>query len=159
MKYRSWGMESGCRIGLNRRDPKTAKGSDWVTKDKLRQYRNLIDDIKKKEYRLLELETRATNITYCMEQDPVSGGGSKDKMADQVAAIVELKDEINEQLAVLYRKEREIRRAIKGLESRERILMELKYIEGLRWEEVAVEMNYSWQHIHRLHAECLERLK
>ena len=105
-----------------------------MTKERLRQYRKLVDDINKKENRLLELETRATNITYCMEQDPVSGGGSKDKMADQVAAIVELKDEINEQLAFLYREERELKTTREMLEKYCWINKEIKELEELLFE-------------------------
>lgn len=38
----------------------------------------------------------------------------------------------------------------------EKNVLRLKYIRCLNWEEVAVEMGYSWQHIHKLHGSALK---
>jgi RNA polymerase sigma factor (sigma-70 family) len=53
----------------------------------------------------------------------------------------------------------EIEAAIEVLESRERTLIRLYYVEGLTWEEVCVSMSYSWRQIHNIHRKALEKLK
>lgn len=35
-------------------------------------------------------------------------------------------------------------------------ILELRYINGLTWEEIADEMGYSVRHVHRLHEKALE---
>ena len=40
-----------------------------------------------------------------------------------------------------------------------RVLMRHRYIEGHTWEQVAVNMSYSWQHVHKLHSLALQVIK
>ena len=41
----------------------------------------------------------------------------------------------------------------------EQRVLRLRYIRGLKWEEVAVEMGYSWKQIHRIHSSALTNFK
>lgn len=41
-------------------------------------------------------------------------------------------------------------------DANEQSVLRLKYIAGLTWEQVAVQMNYSWKQIHRIHARALD---
>jgi hypothetical protein len=36
--------------------------------------------------------------------------------------------------------------------------MRHRYLEGLTWEKVCVEMNYSWRQTHNIHARALDKL-
>ena len=38
------------------------------------------------------------------------------------------------------------------------MLMRYRYIDGLKWEEVAVRMNYSWTQTHDIHGKALKQL-
>lgn len=38
----------------------------------------------------------------------------------------------------------------------EQRVLRLRYIRGMKWEEVAVAMGNSWQHVHRIHAKALK---
>ncbi len=126
-----------------------------MTKEELREYRWLVKNIQEMEDELAELETQATHITSSLKEDVVDYTSCKDKMSGQVARIIELQDTINEQLARMYALQKSIREKISGMPEREKRLLTLKYIEGMTWEEVAVDMDYSWQHIHRLHSRAL----
>jgi len=54
----------------------------------------------------------------------------------------------------------EIEVAIDSLDDpTERLLMRKRYIEGKRWEQVAVEMNYSINHIWRWHGNILQKMR
>ena len=44
-------------------------------------------------------------------------------------------------------------------DEREKDLLTYRYLRGLKWEEVAVRMDYSWQHTHKVHSRALENLK
>jgi len=129
-----------------------------MTKEELREYRWLVKNISNLEDRLLELESVATKVTTTLQQDVVDCSSNQSKMADQVASIIELQDTINEQLTKMYALQNKLQDKICDMPEREKCLLTLKYIEGLTWEEVAVEMGYSWQHIHRLHSIALRML-
>ena len=130
-----------------------------MTKEKLRQYGWLMKNVALLEDQLAELETKATSTTINIKQDMISGGCSEDKMSGQVAQIVDLKNQINQKLEKAYAIRQKIEEAIEVLDEREKLLVRLKYIQCKTWEEVAVEMGYTWQHTHKIHAKCLDDLK
>lgn len=71
---------------------------------------------------------------------------------------------LDEQIELLKAERLEKARAYAGIENRirgmenedEQRVLRLRYIRGLKWEEVAVEMEHSWQHVHRIHARALK---
>lgn len=130
-----------------------------MTKKELREYRWLVKNIQEMEDELAELETQATHITSSLKEDVVDYTSCKDKMSGQVARIIELQDTINEQLARMYVLQKNIREKISGMPEREKRLLTLKYIEGMTWEEVAVDMDYCWRQIHYIHSKALKMLK
>lgn len=89
---------------------------------------------------------------------PNGGGDNFDKMPKLIAEIVEVQEIINEELQELYSTQRKIEESIKGLDERDKYLIRRKYIDNITWEELAVEMNYSWQHLHKLHSNILKQL-
>ena len=40
-----------------------------------------------------------------------------------------------------------------------RLLLELRYLQGLTWEQIAKKMHYSWRHIIRLHGKALLQMQ
>lgn len=52
-----------------------------------------------------------------------------------------------------------IERYIESLDNEtERLLMRKRYIQGLCWEDICVELHYGWAQIHRIHAKALKKL-
>jgi RNA polymerase sigma factor (sigma-70 family) len=133
-----------------------------VTKNELKQYYWTKRRIQQLENKILELESEAERQTAQIGRVPGPSGNVKghvkDRMAEIVAKIVELKDKLNNEIASSYESLAKITEAIKGLPSRERYLIHARYIECKKWEQIAVEMNYSWQHIHEIHAKALKKL-
>lgn len=41
----------------------------------------------------------------------------------------------------------------------ERKVLRLRYIKGLKWDDVATEMGYGWTQVHRLHSAALKNFK
>jgi len=115
-------------------------------------------NINRLEEKLLELENKATQITTQLSKEPKGTNSVEDKLGETVSKIVDLQNEINDQLKIYYKKVRYIEKAIEKLPPREALLIRLRYLDQKRWEEICVEMNYSWRQIHYIHAEALKML-
>ena len=87
-----------------------------------------------------------------------SGSGGGDDMAGIVAKRDALRKKYEAKLADLTDAQTEIEEMIDGLEPVARRLMRCRYIDGLRWEKVCVEIGYEWAQTHRLHGAILEQL-
>lgn len=130
-----------------------------MTKEQLRTYRDLRkerDDLARKIH---ELEwsmygPRAQRL----DGMPRAGSGG-DGLEGQMDRHNELRELYRSKVAELGRQLLAIERAIERLSSRERQLIRLHYIEGLTWEQVCNEMNYSWSQVHRDHREALAKLR
>lgn len=75
-----------------------------------------------------------------------------------MAKIVEVQEEINRQLQKSYELMAKIEKAIEKLPEREKYLIRARYIDCKSWEQIAVDMSYSWRQIHYIHANALKLL-
>ena len=86
-----------------------------------------------------------------------SGGGD---LSGYAARLDELDRKLREQLERKIQLRAEITEKIDAMPNEtESLLLRLRYIHGLKWEEVAVKMDYSWKQIHRLHSKALNNFK
>ena len=90
---------------------------------------------------------------------PRGGAGPSDPTAELAARHIALQEDYARTVEKLTEQMTEIEKAIEPLEPRERTLIRLHYFQGLTWEQVAVEMSYSWAQIHRIHSKALEKLQ
>ena len=73
--------------------------------------------------------------------------------------IMDLQTEMCDAMADLVEVSCEISRAIQKVENYDyQDLLVKRYILGETWEKIAEDMNYSEQHIHRLHGEVLKKI-
>ena len=80
-------------------------------------------------------------------------------MADAVIKIVSLQEEINQDINALVELKHEIMGVIKAVPNVEyQTLLEKRYLCFITWEQIAVDMNYSMQHIHRMHSSALKEI-
>ncbi|WP_409229084.1 sigma factor-like helix-turn-helix DNA-binding protein [Gudongella sp. SC589] len=129
-----------------------------MNKERLKEYKWIMENIQELEDRLLELDTTLQKITSSMGDDRVQTTPDPDKWTDLLHQKMQVQKKINKELEKAYKEMGYIEDAISKLPEREKRLMRLRYIKGLTWEEVAVEMGQTWQHMHRIHAKCLESL-
>lgn len=40
----------------------------------------------------------------------------------------------------------------------QRALLVCRYIKGMSWEDIAVELSYTWRHVHRIHSQALDSI-
>ncbi len=70
---------------------------------------------------------------------------------------------LDEQIAKLKQERLDAVKIYRDIEARitrmddaeEQRILRLRYIQGLKWEEVADTIGYSWQHTHKIHARAL----
>ena len=103
-----------------------------MTKEQLREYRQI-----KKELAALEVLARKIE-RYGTEELRADYDQKREKLAAELLSIEQ---------------------AIETLDSTERTLMRLRYIDGLSWQAIALRISYSWQQTHRIHTRALIKIK
>lgn len=110
---------------------------------------------------LASLEALATKTTSVLGDERVQSSGSQQKMADVVAKIVELKDKINEEIDRFVDFKEEARNLMFDACDGDCIaLLYKRYFADKKWEEIAVEMNYTYQWVQGgLHQRALSQMQ
>ena len=130
-----------------------------TAKKYLSQAYRLDQRIDSKIEQVASLNDLATKCTSTMTGMPRNPSGSTSTMADTVCKIIDLQAEINRDIDALVELKREIIGAIKAVENPEyQTLLEKRYLCFLHWEQIAVDMNYSMQHVHRMHSTALKEI-
>jgi len=126
----------------------------------LKRYINLDREIERKLEEIDRPRAKLTRITQVLNAEPQGGGSIDGKTEEILAKIVDLEKEIDADIDRLVAIRDGIKTMIEaGEDDRERVLLQYRYIDGWTFEKVAVEMNYSWRQIHRLHSRALSNLK
>lgn len=127
--------------------------------DYLKQYKNLDNYINQLIEDADRLRTRAEKITPTLTGLPQGGDGENQREL-AICKLVDLNNEINEKVDEYVDLGREIRKVIDTVQDiRLRTILQLKYIDGLSWEKIAVELDCSWRNLHRLHPKALREIK
>ena len=131
-----------------------------MTKAQLRAYK----DLRRERDSLARLIGELEETIYSPKGQqlhgmPRNGSGAPSPTENLAIKHMELVSRYQETVELLAAQMAEIEDAIQVLEPRERTIIRLHYFQGLPWEQVAVEMGYTWRHVHRLHGKALERLQ
>lgn len=130
-----------------------------MTKDELKRrlygYRNIKAEIIQIQELLKEVEHKMSTPKAGTSDGMPKRSGGGDSMMRIVNQHIELQKKYQFLCDELIEQQLWIENMIAVLDSRERRLMRCYYIQGMTWEQVCVEMNYSWRQIHRLHGNAL----
>ena len=108
---------------------------------------------------LTELRNRLTSISSSLGER-VQLNNDEDKFATSIANIIELENEINEDIDHLIELKRTARKAIERLdEDVEKMVLYKRYFDNKTFEQISVEMNYSWRRICQIHGNALQNLE
>ena len=103
-----------------------------------------------------ETRDRLTHITQNYDGD----GAQTTKDPHKFDALVELEYKLDERIDELCAVKTEILDAIGKLEdSRERLALQLYYIDMKSWEQVAVELHYSWRQTMYIRKSALKNME
>ena len=108
-----------------------------MTKKELSQLYYLKKEIKEQQRRLAELEAVAINCSTKITGLP-TGTGISDKIGNYAAQIADLKALLDLNLKKCFYELNRIDRFIQSVEdSQIRIILTLRYIQGLSWQKIA----------------------
>ena len=127
-------------------------------KEYLKSYRRAV---KREKDILDEIQRlRADKMFPSVANDGMPKGSNQSDLSDYIAILDEQIELLKAERLEKARCYQKIERQIKQMENEdEQEVLRLRYITGLKWEEVAARMSYSWKHIHRIHSSALCNLK
>ncbi len=130
-----------------------------TAKEYLGQAYRLDQRINSKLEQVMSLRDLATKATSTLSDVAPSGTRNVHRMEDIIVKIVDLENEINRDIDNLVDLKREMVSVIKAVTDPElQTLLELRYLCFKSWEQIAVEMEYSIQHIFRLHDKSIKEI-
>ena len=128
-------------------------------KEYLKQAFYLDKRINSKLEQVESLNALATKATSTLSDMPKSPSRGTSKLEDTIVKIVDLQEEINRDIDKLVDLKAEMVGTIKQIQNKElQVILEKRYLCFESWEKIAVEMNYSIQHIFRLHSKALKNI-
>lgn len=105
------------------------------------------------------LNALATKATTTFGNEPVSGTRDVHKREETICKIVDLQNEINADIDSLVDLKRELRKTIESIPNVDyRTVLELRYLNFRKWEEIAVTMGYRLRNVHYIHDKAIEYL-
>lgn len=133
-----------------------------MTKDEAKEFLNRGYQsrirIRAKKERIENWRRIAESITAAIKPVAAFSSMPSKKVEGCVCNIIELQEEIQEEIDGLVQVEREIGRAItKAVEDPTlRALLEMRYLNYLKWEEIAVRLDVTFRWTMTLHRRALE---
>lgn len=135
---------------------------NWSENEKKKRYLMSYWWAKKQEERILE-EIQALRMDKMFPStvnDGMPKGSEQRDLSDYAAKLDELIQELKEERLEKIKRLQSIERVIKEIDNEDaQTILRLRYIDGLRWEEVCVAINYEWAQMHRIHARALREIK
>lgn len=108
-----------------------------------------------------EIETlRACAMLPAIAMDGMPHSTCKNDYSSYVARLDGLMRMLNKEMERKWIARAKIMAAIEKLPNEtEKLVLKFRYINGWKWERIAEEMYYTYQHIHKIHGKALEHLE
>lgn len=131
-----------------------------MEKKELKEYIETKREIKIIEEKIEYLESKKTSIKSMIIDDMPKPEPEQDRLGELLGEIEELIELYNEKQSNLIKQQMKIEKCIEKLDNAlERNIMRLRYLESMKWEKICVEVNYSWENVHRIHRKILSKIK
>lgn len=130
-------------------------------KEYLMQYTDLTRQIVNKAEEIKRLETLVTKVNAPYDNsDRVKSSGSQDKMADAVCKIADLQTELKADINRMADLREDIKQTIGKVANAEyRDILYKRYILDKTWEQISVDMDFSYQWTCKLHGRALHEVE
>ena len=130
-----------------------------TAKEYLQQVKKCDSMIERKLEEIQSLRSMVTSISVALKDDVVQSGGASDKIGNTVSRIVDLENELNTNIDIFIDLKREVMNSIEALEdSRCTEILYKRYFQYKTWEQIACEMDLSYQWVCNLHGKALNAL-
>lgn len=126
--------------------------------DRVRQWLErlkVIDErIRMREREIRRLQERRNNLVKAIGRG--GSGGQRKDFSEVSDRLIDMEREIAVEIAEMQEVRQKIAGAIGVLPERLKLLMELRYIEGLRFDDIAAKMHYGRTTVWDMHTEALK---
>lgn len=133
-----------------------------TAKQYLRQAYRLNDLINSDLAELEQLKVLSTSVSSPNLSGIPSSGTRRQEapFVNAVMKIIELEKVIDAEIDRFVDLKKEIRDVINKVpDNNQKLVLKLRYIQFLKWESVAAEMDLSLKQVHRIHNEALKNVK
>lgn len=125
-------------------------------KQYLRQVWRLDNMINAKLEQLDMLKSMTTKVTSTLTDIRVQESKSPDRVSELICKMIDFDKEITCDIDRLIDLKAEVMRKIDSISDEDyRLLLTLRYLNFKTWEQIAVEMNYAYSWVHKVHADAL----
>lgn len=124
-----------------------------TAKEYLQKYRESILDTQNAIAHIRDLRAMCINLR--------GEHGEQLALDKAVANLVDAREETARELRRYCRLRAEIKKAISAVpDAKLRTLLSKRYVQGLKWEQIAVDMNHDYSYVvHNLHSKALHFVK
>lgn len=136
--------------------------AEWTENEEKKEYLKSYQRSVKREQDILDeiQRLRMDKMFPSIVNDGMPHGSSQRDLSDYIVTIDEMIENLKQERLKRAKRQQEIERRIEKMEDEdEQRVLRLRYIKGMKWEEVAVEMGYSWKQVHRIHSDALRNFK
>lgn len=121
----------------------------------LKGYERAIREMKRSEERIREMRMNRICPAVIADGMPHASGGSD--LSGYAARLDEEERKYRKARYLRIKRCQEISDKIERLvDEDEKDVLFYRYIKLMKWEDICVEMNYSWKWVHKIHARALE---
>ena len=122
-----------------------------TAKDYLLQYRKKMARWKLLQAEVERLRTDAESMRINLDGMP-RASGSKDRTERLAIQLADYELKLTREASELYMQSMRIITELGQLQNQKhQELLYKRYIQGITWEQIAVDMGITWRHCHRLH--------
>lgn len=133
--------------------------SNEEIKEYLKSFKVLDTLIDSKIKDIKRLRSLISSVKSINTGEKVKSSNTDNGIDNTVIKIVDLEKDYKNLVLLYINKRTEFDKILNQMKEKERTLIELKYINGLTWEQVACRMDYSERQATRLHGDILKKLK
>lgn len=120
-----------------------------------------LDHLINSKIRLLEnlRHSRLQVKSLQFKTDVVKESHVKNHQEDIIIRIIDLEKEITKDIDKLINEKKRAKSVIDGLDGPYKLVMSMRYLECMKWEEIAYRLDYSIQAVYKIHGQALKRVE
>lgn len=134
----------------------TDKEQSQAAKEYFAQIRKTDRLIQRLTSTVVTLRSGLTSQSYELKPDKIQTSGPKNTLEETIAKIVDLEADINSRIDELVQQKADAINRIRNISDHDQQnILIARYVEGDKWERIAVDLNFSIAQVYRIHGAAL----
>lgn len=129
-----------------------------TAKEYLEQAYQIDERIESKLMQVESLKDLATRVTSVFSDMPHSSTPDNQRLEKTIVEIIDLENDILDDIGELVKIKYEVQNTINSISDiRQRLILEMRYLRLMTWEQIAIELSLDLSWVHRLHGRALKK--